>query len=131
MRWNRLIISLIVAAGMVAAWAGASSAAVIKFGWSGTVSSLAPAFAAALPAGSSIAVGAPAFVRFDFESTTPDQNAATNTGNYPGALRSYTLQFGTFAFTQQVGGPVNTINTFSDPIFGFYEPITRDRKSVG
>jgi hypothetical protein len=97
----------------------AAHAAVLQFGWT-----VDPIFAAALPAGSNVAVGSQVFVRYTFESTTPDQNPATSTGDYAGALTSFTVQFDTLAFTQQVGGATNTINVLSDAIFGFYEPVT-------
>lgn len=109
---------------LLALLANAADASVVSFGWSGSVKSITPAFAAALPPGSGLVVGAPAYVRYDFESTTVDQNAATSTGNFAGALRSFTLQTSSFAFTQHTGGPVNTINVFEDPLFGFYEPVT-------
>lgn len=104
--------------------AGSAAAEIIEFAWSGTVSSVDPDFAAALPAGSGVALGAEAFVRVEFESTTPDQDPSESTGDYIGAITSFALRAGSLVFTQQVAAPSNSIVVFSDPLFGFYEPLT-------
>jgi hypothetical protein len=96
----------------------------IVFAWSGTVSSVDPDFAAALPADSGVIPGADAFVRFEFESTTPDQDPSESAGDYVGAITSFALRAGSLIFVQRIDAPANTIVIVSDPLFGFYEPLT-------
>ena len=123
MRSHRLRVA--VAAYWTSLLIVASAHAEIReFGWYGTVGRLDPAFASALPLGANIAVGSPAFVRFEFETTTPDQDATPNGGNYVGALTSFTTRIGSFTFTKRVGGPANTIVILADSFFRFYEPLT-------
>jgi len=104
--------------------AAGARAEILEFGWSGTVLSVDPAFASELPVNSGIGPGSSAFVRFEFESTTPDQDPSLSTGDYVGSITSFTLQIGSFAFTQQTGAALNSIIVFSDAVFGFYEPQT-------
>ena len=99
-------------------------AEIREFGWYGTVGRIDPAFAGALPLGSNIAVGSPAFVRFEFETTTPDRDPTPNGGDYTGALTSFTTRIGSFTFAKRVGGPANSIVILSDAFFRFYEPLT-------
>ncbi len=88
-RWLGAALCGVAVAAMAprAGWA-----AEIEFGWSGTVSSVDPGLAAALPPGSGIEPGATAFVAFVFESTTPDADPLPTTGDYQGALLSWTLR---------------------------------------
>jgi hypothetical protein len=124
MQWLRLGRAILAAVLSSAVLAGNAHAETLEFGWSGTVSAVDPAFAAALPAGSGITLGSPAFVRFHFESTTPDQDPSTTAGDYAGALTSFRLQVGSLEFTQQLEAPSNSIVVVSDPLFAFYEPQT-------
>jgi hypothetical protein len=101
-----------------------SHAEIREFGWYGTVGQMDPAFASALPPGANIAVGSPAFVRYEFETTTPDLDLTPTAGDYVGALTSFTTRIGSFAFTQRIGGPANSIVTLADSLFRFYESVT-------
>jgi hypothetical protein len=102
--------------------AESASAAEIEFGWSGTVSSLDPALAAVLPPGSGVLPGANGWVRYVFESTTADADPGDpDTGAYPGALRSWSLQVGSYLFRFDAGGSVNTIDVLIDPFLTLYE----------
>lgn len=99
-------------------------AEVLEFGWYGTVAQIDPTFASALPIGSNILVGSPTFVRYEFETTTPDQDLTTTGGNYIGALTSFTIRIGTFSFTKRIGGASNTILLLAETFFRFYESVT-------
>jgi len=64
-------------------------------------------------------------------ATAPLQNVlrrsrdpSASTGDYVGAITSFTLQVGDFYLTQQVSPSANSIIVFTDPLFGFYEPLT-------
>ena len=104
--------------------AGPSTAAEVEFGWTGTVTSVDPGLAAALPPGSGIQAGATAWGSYRFESTTPDANPVDPTdGDYQGALVGWTLQVGTYLFTHGPAGPTNEIGVFLDPLLTTYGPI--------
>ena len=99
-----------LAVSIAVAWPGLAAAAQVEFGWSGTVTSVNPAFAAALPPGSGISVGTPAWVVYVFESTTPDLSPGDPMlGDYQGALASYRLQVGSLVFSRTPGSPPNEI----------------------
>lgn len=100
-----------------------ASAAEIEFGWSGTVINVEAGFAAALPPGSGVTVGAPVFVKYVFESTTPDIDISGTLGDYPNALVSWSLQVGDFIFTQDAGGATNEIDVVLQMGLVIYEAI--------
>ena len=100
-----------------------ASAAEIEFGWSGTVTTIEAGFAAALPPGSGITVGAPVFVKYVFESTTPDLEASGTVGDYQNALVSWSLQVGDYTFTQDAGGATNEIDVVLQLGLNIYEAI--------
>lgn len=99
-------------------------AEIREFGWYGTVRQIAPDFASALPPEANVAVAHPAFVRYAFETTTPDQDPTPTGGNYVGALTSFTIRIGDYGFTQRVAGPSNAIMVLADSFFRFYEAVT-------
>jgi hypothetical protein len=104
--------------------ATSAQAEIREFGWYGTVRQIDPAFAASLPAGSNVVVGSPALVRYEFETTTTDQDPTTNGGNYVGALTSFSIRIGTLGFTRRLGGASNSISILADSFFRFYEAVT-------
>jgi len=107
------------------AWPGLAAAAQVEFGWSGTVTSVNPAFAAALPPGSGISVGAQAWVVYVFESTTPDASPGDPMlGDYQGALVSYRLQVGGLVFSRAPGTLPNEIVVVPQTGFESYQALS-------
>jgi hypothetical protein len=107
--------------------AGPGWAAEIEFGWQGTVTAVDASLAAALPPGSGIEVGADAWVKYVFESTTPDADSDPTVGDYQGALVSWTTRVGGYTFRHDPAGSKNAIGiAIIDDFFGpttLYEPV--------
>jgi len=102
-----------------------AAAAVLEFGWSGTVTDIDPTLAAALPPNTELQLGAPAFVHMKFESATQDTLPGDpQEADYQGAITEFVLVAGEFVFRQQVSPAENTILLLVQPGFAIYEPVT-------
>lgn len=103
--------------------AGPSWAAEIEFGYKGTVTVVDASFAASLPPGSGVVVGAPIWVTYSFESTTPDSDPDSSLGSYVDAIQSWTLYVGDYTFTHDPGGAVNEISVLFEFGATIYESV--------
>jgi hypothetical protein len=95
----------------------------IEFGYKGTVTAVDAGFVASLPAGSGVEVGAPIWVTYSFESTTPDADPDGSLGSYPGTIQSWTLYVGDYTFTHDPGGSVNEISVLFEFAITIYESV--------
>lgn len=102
---------------------GPAGAAEIEFGYRGTVTAVDASFAASLPPGSGIHVGAPIWVTYTFESTTPDSDPDPALGSYAGAIQDWTLYVGDYTFTHDPGGSVNEISVLFEFAVTIYESV--------
>ena len=99
-------------------------AAEVEFGWTGSVATVDPSFAAALPPDSGLAPGATVWVSYVFDDTVPDANPGDATvGEYPNALVAYTLQVGNLVFRHTPGGSPNTIGVYPQAGFESYQAL--------
>lgn len=113
----------VVLAAAFALSAERASAVEIEFGWSGTVAEVEAGLAAALPPGSGVTVGAPVFVRYTFESTTPDSHELPMLGDYQDAVVSWSLQVGDYVFTQDGALSTNQIVVLFEFGLVIYEAV--------
>jgi hypothetical protein len=98
-------------------------AAVIEVGYEGTIQGLDAGFAATLPPGSPIYVGAPVIINYAFESTTSDTDASDTSGIYSGAITSFTIYVGAQVFDHDAGGAFNEIDVFLEGLLTIYQPV--------
>ncbi len=124
MRWMKPGCGWAMVVALLLAFAGASSAALVEISYTGSVAELEPTFEAGLPPGTGIVVGAPVVVTYEFETTTADTEPQADTGIYSGAVSSWTMQIGSYIFTQKAGGSRNEIDILFDMGLIIFEPIT-------
>ncbi len=118
--WSGIFVVLAAAFALSAERA---SAVEIEFGWSGTVAEVEAGLAAALPPGSGVTVGAPVFVRYTFESTTPDSDGLPMLGDYQNAVVRWSLQVGDYVFTQDAAPLINQILVLFEFGLVIYEAV--------
>ncbi len=102
---------------------GSSWAAEIEFGYKGTVTAVDASFAASLPPGSGVLVGAPIWVTYSFESTTSDSDPGSSLGSYVNTIQSWTLYVGDYTFTHDAAGATNEISVLFEFGAAIYESV--------